>query len=59
MDFTRYRDARTERMEQIAAMLCRAYTPLREHLPPIIAEKLERLERTELCSSPPSVTNRV
>jgi hypothetical protein len=58
MEFSRHPDARTERMDQIATMLCDAYPPLREGLPPIIAERLEQLERAEFRSNQHGATGR-
>ena len=48
MEFSRHNDVRTERLDQIAAVLAALYPPPPNALPPIIAEKLERLARAEL-----------
>ena len=58
MEFSRHPDARTERLDQIATMLCNAYPPLREGSPPIIAERLQQLERAEFRSNHCLVTIR-
>jgi len=48
MEFSRHNDVRTERLDQIAAVLAALYPALPDVLPPNIAEKLDRLERAEL-----------
>jgi hypothetical protein len=58
VEFSRHPGARTERLEQIAAVLCSAYPPLREGSPRIIAERLERLARAETLSNPSTVIHR-
>ena len=57
MEFSRHPDARTERMDQIATMLCDTYPALREGLPPIIADKLEQLVPSEFRSNWRTVTD--
>ena len=51
MEFSRYTDVRVERLNQIAAVLCDLYPPVRKALPPIIAENLERLKRVDSAPS--------
>jgi hypothetical protein len=54
MEFSRHLDVRAERLDQIARVLDDLYPLLPEALPTIIAEKLEQLERAELCSNLPT-----